>query len=180
MKLMVLSDIHGSDFYLEKALARFEAEAAAYLLVLGDFLYHGPRNPLPEGYDPKAVIARLNPLKGKIIAVRGNCDGEVDQMVLEFPILSDQSTVFYGGRRIFLHHGHHFSEENLPPLVPGDVFLQGHTHIPTVHQKAGIHILNPGSVALPKNGTPHSYGVLEEDGFKVKDLEGKTFLETKW
>lgn len=175
MKLMFISDIHGSLFYLEKALVRFEEEKADQLIILGDLLYHGPRNPLPEGYQPAEVAKRLNGYKNKIICVQGNCDSEVDQMVIEFPIMADYSFIFYEGIRIFVTHGHTYNIKELPPLSVGDVLIHGHTHVPVTEVVEGIMWLNPGSISLPKENSPHSYAVLEEGEFLIKDLEGNTF-----
>ncbi|MGL6130802.1 MAG: phosphodiesterase, partial [Fusobacteriaceae bacterium] len=125
MKIFVISDIHGSLFYLKKALEAFEKEEADYILILGDILYHGPRNQLPKEYNPKDVAEVLNGYKDKIISVRGNCDSEVDQMVIEFPIMSDYSNLFWNGHRIFATHGHHFNIEKLPPLQKGDILIHG-------------------------------------------------------
>lgn len=177
MKIFVMSDIHGSFFYLKKALEAFEKEGAEYILILGDILYHGPRNPLPEEYNPKEVAILLNQYRDKIIAVRGNCDSEVDQMVLEFPIMSDYSTIFWEGKRIFATHGHVFNRDNMPSLGEGDIFISGHTHIPVKEEKLGVYILNPGSISLPKENTPHSYGVFEKGTFKVKELDGGIYKE---
>lgn len=173
MKLFFLSDIHGSVSCLDRALAAFHREEADYLVSLGDLMYHGPRNPLPEDYNPKEVAARLNGIKDKIMTVRGNCDSEVDQMLLEFPILSDYLILFHEGRRIFATHGHHHSMENLPALSQGDVFIQGHTHVPVAEEKNGIYLLNPGSTTLPKENFPPSYGVLENGLFEIKTLQGE-------
>ncbi len=178
MKLMFASDIHGSALFCERMLEAYRREGAQKLCLLGDILYHGPRNDLPEGHDPKRVIALLNPLKRDILCVRGNCDTEVDQMVLEFPVLSDQALIFEQGRCFFLSHGHHHSPESLPPLNPGDVLINGHTHIYKAECVDGIHCLNDGSVSLPKGGNPRSYMVYEDGLFTIKELEsGKTLLE---
>ncbi|WP_105617050.1 phosphodiesterase [Vallitalea okinawensis] len=172
MKLFFMSDIHGSIIWLEKALEKFEEEQADYIVLLGDALYHGPRNPIPEGYDPKAVITKLNAYKDKIIAVRGNCDSEVDQMVIEFPIMADYAILFYNGRRIFATHGHLFNRQQLPNISKGDILVHGHTHIPVAEAFGDNYIFNPGSITLPKEENPHSYGVLEQNEFKVKDFDG--------
>ncbi len=177
MKLFFLSDIHGSVYYLEKALGRFEDEKANYIVLLGDALYHGARNPLPKEYNPKEVIKILNEHSDKIIAVRGNCDSEVDQMVLDFPIMATYSTILYKGKRLFLSHGHIYNEDNMPKLSDGDIFIYGHTHIPKAEKKDNIFIINPGSITLPKENNPHTYGLLEGDVFKIKDLAGNVFKE---
>lgn len=175
MKLFFMADIHGSLFYLDKALERFNQENADYLIILGDELYHGARNPLTRDYNPREVAARLNSHSDKIIAVRGNCDSEVDEMVLEFPMMSTYSMLLYGGKRIFLTHGHIYNEQNMPKLSGGDVFIYGHTHIPKAEKLSGITIINPGSVSLPKENSPNSYGILENGVFVIKDLEGNPF-----
>ncbi|GGF65609.1 phosphoesterase [Paenibacillus albidus] len=176
MKLMFISDIHGSLYWLDKALEQLQEEQPSQLIILGDFMYHGPRNPLPEGYDPQGVADRLNAYNktNPIIAVRGNCDAEVDQMLLQFPMMGDYTLLLHGGRRIYATHGHGFSIERLPQLTKGDIFIQGHTHLPVADKKEGIYVLNPGSISLPKEGNPHSYGVLVDAKFTVKDFEGNT------
>lgn len=164
MNLFLASDIHGSAVWCEKMLAAYEASGAARLVLLGDILYHGPRNDLPDGYAPKRVIELLSPYAGRILAVRGNCEAEVDQMVLPFPVMADCALLFFGGRQIYATHGHLCSPDNLPPLSPGDIFLSGHTHIPTDEVRGGIRFLNPGSVSIPKAGSAHSALLLGEDG----------------
>lgn len=180
MKLFFISDIHGSASCLETALGQAEKmqEDGDLLVLLGDLLYHGARNPLPEGYDPKKVTALLNRWADRVTAVRGNCDSEVDQMVLDFPIMSEYSTILGQGKRIFLTHGHHFGPEQLPKLRPGDVFISGHTHIPLIDRKENILVLNPGSVSLPKEGHPRTFAVLEENRFTIWTLDGKRYMET--
>lgn len=174
MKLMLISDIHGSSAWLDRAMAKAAEEQPDQIILLGDFLYHGPRNPLPAGYDPKRVAATLNEHKHNLIAVRGNCDAEVDQMLLEFPMMADYAMLYLEGRRIYVTHGHGYSIEQLPPLTPGDVFVQGHTHVPVADMKDSIYVLNPGSIALPKENFPNSYGILESGAFTVKDFAGET------
>lgn len=177
MKLFFMSDIHGSLYYLNKALERFNDEKANYIVILGDELYHGARNPLPKEYNPKKVAETLNSLADKIIAVRGNCDSEVDEMVIDFPIMATYSTILYNNRRLFLTHGHIYNENNMPKLSDGDILLYGHTHIPKVEKKDSIFVINPGSITLPKEDNPHTYGVLEGDNFAIKDLDGNVFNE---
>ncbi|MGL5174913.1 MAG: phosphodiesterase [Cetobacterium sp.] len=179
MKIFVISDIHGSSYYLNKALEAYEKEKADYLLILGDELYHGPRNPLPQDYNPKEVSEMLNRYKSKIIAVRGNCDSEVDQMLLEYPIMSDYTVLFLEKKRIFATHGHIYNEEKIPNISEGDVLIYGHTHLPVAKYQNGIYILNPGSITLPKGGNKNSYGLFENDIFYIKDLSGEIIKEIK-
>lgn len=172
MKYLVASDIHGSAYYCRKLIAAFEMEKADRMLILGDILYHGPRNDLPKEYAPKEVIGLLDAMKDKILAVRGNCDGEVDQMVLNFPIMADYAVLEHKGRLIYMTHGHIYNAENLPPLLEGDILLHGHTHVLKAECEKGFLILNPGSVSIPKNGNPPSYAVLEDGSFIIKDFDG--------
>ena len=175
MKWMIASDIHGSATYCEKLLAAFGREQADRLLLLGDLLYHGPRNDLPQGYAPKEVIAQLSGVKDKVFCVRGNCEAEVDQMVLPFPVLADYCLLEQKGRVVFATHGHHYNLENPPLLQPGDVLLHGHTHIPAKDNSLGFWYLNPGSVSIPKENSPHSYMTLEDGQFLWKDLDGAVY-----
>jgi len=177
MKLFFISDIHGSEYYLNKALERFKEEKADYIVILGDHLYHGPRNPFPQGYEPKKVTEILNSLSDKIISIRGNCDSEVDQMVLDFPMMADYSIIFYEGKKFFLTHGHIYNEKNMPKLKDNDVFIYGHTHILRAEKVDNVFLLNPGSISLPKENNPHTYGVLEKDTFRIKDLDGNVVKE---
>ncbi|MBQ3091940.1 MAG: phosphodiesterase [Clostridia bacterium] len=179
MKWFIASDLHGSAAYCEQMLAAYAREGADRLVLLGDILYHGPRNDLPEGYAPKAVIAALNPLKEQILCVRGNCDTEVDQMVLEFPILADYALLADGGLTVYLTHGHKFGEQNPPPMPKGSVLLCGHTHIPAWNVHEDFIYVNPGSVSIPKNGSHHGYMLLENGVFTWKDLEGNTIREER-
>lgn len=173
MKMMVLSDIHGSPVYLKKALEIFNEENYDKLLLLGDELYHGPRNPLPEGYAPKEVIELLNGYKDKIIAVRGNCDSEVDQMVLNFPIMADYNLILWNNRKIFMTHGHIYNKDNPLPMEAGDILLYGHFHVPMILERDGMIFMNPGSITLPKENSGHCYGVFENNSFIIKDIDGK-------
>lgn len=172
MKWMIASDIHGSEYYCEKLLEAYERENAERLLLLGDILYHGPRNDLPKGYAPPKVIEMLNARRQDIICVRGNCDTEVDQMVLEFPILADYCVIAEEKQLIYAAHGHYYSEQNPPPLHQGDILLQGHTHIPKCAVYDSYTCLNPGSVSIPKEDSWHGYMTLENEIFVWKDLEG--------
>ena len=176
MKLMIASDIHGSAYYCQKMLDALAREGADRLLLLGDLLYHGPRNDLPAEYAPKKVIDMLNAHRDRLLCVRGNCEAEVDQMVLSFPVLSDSCLLFVGQQTIFATHGHLFHEKQLPPLRDGDILLHGHTHIPAcrTHEEEGsprYTYLNPGSVSIPKENSPHSYMIFENGVFTWKDLE---------
>ena len=172
MKWMIASDLHGSAYYCRKMLEAFEREGADQLFLLGDLLYHGPRNDLPREYAPKEVIPLLNGKKEKLLCVRGNCDAEVDQMVLEFPVLADYAVLPVGRRLIYATHGHIYHVKNLPPLAPGDVLLHGHTHVPAWTEFGqGNLYLNPGSVSIPKENSPHSYMTLEENTMQWKELE---------
>ena len=171
MKLLIASDIHGSAYFCRKLLEAYEKEGAEKLILLGDILYHGPRNDLPREYAPKEVIAMLNARREELISVRGNCDTEVDQMVLEFPILADYGFLYERGRMIFLTHGHIFHEGHLPMLKKGDILLHGHTHVPVCREHEQYVYMNPGSVSIPKNGSAHGYMVYD-NGFFWKDLDG--------
>ena len=172
MKWMIASDLHGSYFYASQMQQAFEREQADRLFLLGDLLYHGPRNDLPREYAPKEVIPLLNGKKEKLLCVRGNCDAEVDQMVLEFPVLADYAVLPVGRRLIYATHGHIYHVKNLPPLAPGDVLLHGHTHVPAWTEFGqGNLYLNPGSVSIPKEDSPHSYMTLEGNTMQWKELE---------
>ncbi|CNK45532.1 phosphodiesterase yfcE [Yersinia intermedia] len=170
MKLMFASDLHGSLPATEKVLATFERNGAQWLVLLGDLLNHGPRNALPAGYQPAAVAERLNPYKERVIAVRGNCDSEVDQMLLQFPIMAGWQQIIMPETRLFLTHGHLYHPGALPPLRKGDVLVYGHTHLPEAQQQADIICFNPGSVSIPKGGYPASYGMLDQGVLQVLAL----------
>lgn len=177
MKLMFASDIHGSAVYARRMKELYEREGAQKLILLGDLLYHGPRNDLPEGYAPKEVIALLNGMKDELLAVRGNCEAEVDQMVLEFPVMADYAVLWLEGRMVFLTHGHHYNEQNLPMLKKGDVLIHGHTHVRVAADRGDYFFLNPGSLSIPKGDGVHSYMVYEDGVFTTKDTDGRV-LET--
>lgn len=178
MKWMIASDLHGSAYYCKKMVEAFEREGADRLLMLGDLLYHGPRNDLPRDYAPKEVIPMLNGLKNKLCCVRGNCEAEVDQMVLEFPVMADYAQmILEDGRTLFLTHGHLFDPDRLPPLKKGSVFAFGHVHVKHGEWKGDIAVINPGSVSIPKDGT-HSYMLYENGVFTAWDLAtGQQLLE---
>ncbi|MDK9364772.1 phosphodiesterase [Lelliottia wanjuensis] len=176
MKLMFASDIHGSLPATERVLSRFVESGAQWLIILGDVLNHGPRNALPEGYAPAQVAEKLNQYADKIIAVRGNCDSEVDQMLLHFPITAPWQQVLLENTRLFLTHGHLFGPENLPPLATGDVLVYGHTHIPVAALHGDIVHFNPGSISIPKGGHPPSYGLLDENLLSVIALNDQQVI----
>lgn len=173
MKLMFASDLHGSLSAAQAIFNRYQAEGADRLVLLGDLLYHGPRNDLPDTYDPKGVTALLNAHKDDLLCVRGNCDAEVDQMVLNFPIQADYALFDLDGTTAFVTHGHLFNTAALPPHKTGDLLIHGHTHVLTVQQADGMTYINPGSAALPKEGNPKSYMVYENGVFSIKTLEGE-------
>lgn len=171
MKLLIASDIHGSAYYCRMLIDALEREQADRFLLLGDILYHGPRNDLPLEYAPKSVISMLNPLKDKIFCVRGNCDTEVDQMVLDFPVLADYAVIPVGQRIIYATHGHIYNQSKLPPLCKGDILLNGHTHVPKCIELADYVYMNCGSVSIPKENSPHSYMTSENGVFYWKELD---------
>ena len=173
MKLMIASDLHGSAYYTRLLLEAMDREQPDRLLLLGDLLYHGPRNDLPRDYAPKEVISMLSARKQQILCVRGNCEAEVDQMVLEFPVLSEFGVVFADGLTLYMLHGH----KNLDlPVMPGDILLCGHTHVPAVRKDGEHYYVNPGSVSIPKNGSCHGYMTLENRLLRHISLEGENTL----
>lgn len=174
MRILIASDIHGSSYYCQLLMEAFEREKADRMLLLGDILYHGPRNDLPREYAPKEVITMLNQRKDRILCVRGNCDTDVDQMVLEFPILAEYAVVFAGTHLIYAAHGHNFNENHLPPLQKGDILLNGHTHVPGYVEYSDYVYMNPGSVSIPKENSKHSYMIFEGNTFTWKALEDGT------
>ena len=176
MKWLIASDLHGSAYYTQKLMQAFETEQADRFLLLGDLLYHGPRNDLPRDYAPKEVIAMLNTRKESILCVRGNCDTEVDQMVLAFPVMAEYALLTVENRMIFATHGHHFHTEQLPPLHKGDILLHGHTHVPKcIPCGNGCFYCNPGSVSIPKEGSAHGYMTLTHTVLEWKDLKGEVY-----
>ena len=170
MKLLIASDIHGSAYWCGRLMELMEEFDPDHLILLGDLLYHGPRNDLPRDYAPKQVIPMLSKFADRIIAVRGNCEAEVDQMVLPFPCMADFSQLLVDGNLLYLTHGHHHSPDNLPPLKEGSLFLSGHTHIKLDEIRNGIRCINPGSVSIPKDGS-HSCLLYENGTFSFKILE---------
>ena len=180
MKWMIASDLHGDAVCTAALLKQFKLSGSERLVLLGDLLYHGPRNDLPSGYAPKQVIALLNDVRDSLVCVRGNCDTEVDQMVLKFPMLSDTACLFADGHTYIAAHGHH----DAPPMRAGDVLLGGHTHVPVFEMRKTndgttyLHI-NPGSVSLPKENSPHSYVIIDGDLVTFHTLEGDVYREEK-
>jgi len=175
MRLMVISDIHGSNDFLKKALEIFISEEFDKLLILGDIMYHGPRNPIPPGYAPAEVANQLNKIKEKIIAIRGNCDSEVDQMLLEFPIMESYKQLFFNDTELFITHGHNYSPDDLPKNInKNTIFCFGHTHIPEIYTKDNLYILNPGSITLPKGESANSYAVITDNEIAICNLEKVT------
>ena len=177
MKIIFFSDIHGVPSTVEKLLAHADDLMADQLVLLGDILYHGPRNGVPGFYDPPKVAELLNARREQILAVRGNCDAEVDQMLLKFPIMSDYAELAVDGHRFFLTHGHLWNPDKLPPLKADSIFLSGHTHVKLDEVRGDIRCLNPGSVSIPKNGSWHGYMTVEKGHFLWKDLEGTVHME---
>lgn len=194
MKLVIASDIHGSATYARTLFDRIAEETPDFIVLLGDLLYHGPRNDLPAGYAPREVFALLNEHAKCIIAVRGNCDAEVDQMVLDFPCMDDAATLHDGDITLFLTHGHVYAPEDapngntsenasrsialgalvgtkpFPALPPHAAFLSGHTHVKVLERRGGLVFVNPGSVSLPKDGS-HSFATYHDGTFELKELE---------
>lgn len=178
MKLMIASDVHGSARWCERLLDMYRNSGAERMLLLGDLLYHGPRNDLPEEYAPKKVIELLNGMKESLFCVRGNCEAEVDQMVLKFPVMADYCVLPLEGRIFYATHGHIHGEDNPPPLKSGDYLLCGHTHIPAFNVHDGYTYVNCGSVSIPKNGTPHSSLLLDGRLLRWIDLStGEAFRQ---
>ena len=178
MKLMIASDIHGSSLYCKQLIEAFAREKADRLLLLGDILYHGPRNGLPQEYDTQAVAVMLNEIKDKVLCVRGNCDTEVDQMVLDFPMMADYAILECGGRVIYATHGHKFNTECLPPLQKGDILLHGHTHVPAWEEFGDDNLyLNPGSVSIPKKDSQRGYMIIDNSKCQWKTLNGEVYHE---
>ncbi len=177
MKWLIASDIHGSAYYCEKLISAFSTEKADKMILLGDILYHGPRNDLPKDYAPKSVISMLSPLKDKLLCVRGNCDTEVDQMVLDFPILAEYALLPIGENMIFITHGHKYNTSSIPPLSEGDILLHGHTHVPKCEKFDKFIYMNPGSVSIPKEDSPHGYMTLENNTFLWKSFDGDVYME---
>ncbi|MBQ6950204.1 MAG: phosphodiesterase [Clostridia bacterium] len=177
MKWLIASDIHGSAYWCRKLLERYDAEKADRLLLLGDLLYHGPRNDLPRDYAPKQVIEMLSKKKDEILCVRGNCEAEVDQMVLPFPVLAEYGVMPLENHLLFFTHGHHYNEQTPPLLKKGDILLNGHFHVPACREHDTFLYMNPGSVSIPKENSKNSYMTLEKGCFQWKDMDGNIYHE---
>lgn len=175
MKWMIASDIHGSAKYCRQMLALFERVQADRLILLGDLLYHGPRNDLPEEYDPRKVAGMLNRFQDCTFSVRGNCEADVDQKMLDFPIMAPYAYLFDGKASLFLTHGDVYNKDHLPPLHGKDILVYGHVHVPLDVLSAGRRVLNPGSVGIPKENSAHSCIVLDEAGFHWMSLDGEEY-----
>ena len=184
MRVLIASDIHGSAFGTEKLLERAEAENPDVMLLLGDLLYHGPRNALPKEYDPARTAELLNKSKNRILCVKGNCDSEVDQCVLDFPIMAEYAAMYVNGHRLYATHGDKFNKENPPLLMQGDVLLNGHFHVPEISLfNTGKNIcINPGSVSIPKGGSAHSFALIEDNVVSIMSLENSGVIASndKW
>lgn len=177
MKILIASDLHGSAFYTKKLIDRFYAENAEKLVLLGDIYNHGPRNPLPEDYNPQKVSAMLNQIKDKLIVIKGNCDSEVDTMISEFSFIED-AVIFSGDKTVFCTHGHVFNRDKLP-ATGFDAVVYGHFHTGFIDSVGEIVVANPGSTSLPKNGTPNSYLVLDDGELILKTIDGKMISSKK-
>ncbi|CAE6952760.1 Phosphodiesterase YfcE [Vibrio sp. B1REV9] len=179
MKLFFASDLHGSLPATEETIQLFLASGAQHLILLGDTLNHGPRNPIPEGYNPTQVAELLNQYSEHIISVRGNCDSEVDQMLLNFPMMADYAWLLLeSGQRMFLTHGHLYNSAKRPPLRSGDIIAHGHTHVPVAEMQEEAVIFNPGSMTFPRNALPRSYGLLDGKTLTVKTPDGEVLAQT--
>ncbi len=174
MKILIASDIHGSLKYCRQLIERYKEEKCEKLVLLGDVLYHGPRNDLPEEYNPKGVIALLNEMADEILCVRGNCEAEVDDMVLSFPVLAEYAFFYNKGRMFFLSHGHKLNPQNMPKIKKGDILFNGHTHVSKIEElENGVIYMNPGSVSIPKENTLRGYMVVEDTAVTHKSLDGE-------
>ena len=170
MKLFIASDIHGSAYYAEIMLREFNTSGADKLVLLGDVLYHGPRNDLPADYSPKRVAEMLNKYADKILCARGNCEAEVDSLMLDFPVTSDYGVIFDGTTTMYISHGH----RTVPKMTEGTLYFTGHTHIPHDYTENGVRYLNPGSVSIPKNNSPHSAIIYDNGSVYWYDIVNKS------
>lgn len=173
MKILIASDIHGSAIYCEKLLDIYFSEKYERMILLGDILYHGPRNDLPLGYEPKKVIKMLNDIKDDILAVRGNCDAYVDSMVLEFPLIDDYTIMPVKDKMMYITHGHIYNNDNLPPMHKDDILLHGHTHVPMLTHINDHYYINPGSISIPKDNSEHTFISFENNSFELRNLDNK-------
>ncbi len=177
MRIMFISDIHGSIIYAKKAIEKFESEKCDKLVITGDILYHDSHHGNPEDFNKKEVANLLNQYNDKIIAIRGNCDSDSDQWLLDFDMMEDYKEILLEDRKIFITHGHLFNRESMPRLNKGDLFIHGHFHVPMTEVVGEVYYLNPGSISLPRQNSKNSYGILDGDKFTVKDLEGTMVKE---
>ena len=177
MKLLIASDIHGSLKYCNRLVEQYKKEECDKLILLGDILYHGPRNDLPEEYNPKGVIALLNDISDEVFSVRGNCEAEVDNMVLDFDVLAEYAILYIKNRLVFLTHGHKWNPQNMPKLKKGDILFNGHTHVSKIEKIGDVLYINPGSVSIPKENTERGYILLTETKIIHKDLNGNILRE---
>ena len=177
MKLLFFSDVHGVPSTLERLFEHASELKPDLMVLLGDALYHGPRNGVPGWYDPQKVADLLNAHKEQILAVRGNCDADVDQFLLQFPIMSDFSEIITDSARFFVTHGHLWNAANVPPVPRGTVLAHGHTHIPEIRSlPEGVTLFNPGSISLPKRNFPPSFGFFDGKKLTVRRLEDGAVL----
>ena len=178
MKILIAGDIHGSSYYCDKLISLASDKKVDKIILTGDILYHGPRNDLPKDYDPKKVTALLNQNSDKILSVRGNCEAEVDQMLLDFPVMSDYVIVVTEKTELFITHGHIYNNENIPSFVKKGVFVNGHTHIPVCESQNGVLFINPGSVSIPKENSCHSAVIVENDNISFYNIEnGEIYMQ---
>lgn len=177
MKYLIISDIHGSYYYLNKVLKIFNEEKCDKIIILGDILYHGPRNDLPKEYNPKKVISALNELSDKIIAIKGNCDAEVDEMVLSFKL--NQNYFLNDSLRLYLTHGHHLNFNNKDNILDVDVILYGHSHIHKIEKINNIFYINPGSISLAKDDLINSFAIMDDNIINIYDLNKNVLLTYK-
>lgn len=177
MKYLIASDLHGSEYYAKKLLEAFEKENAQTLILLGDIYYHGPRNPLPEDYNPKGVAELLNGIADKLIVIKGNCDSQVDTLISEFDFIED-GVICVEDKNVFLTHGHVYNKQT-PPKTTFAAVIYGHFHTGFIERAGNTVFANPGSLSLPKDGTPNSYMTLTGKLLELKTLSGETIANTE-
>lgn len=178
MKVLVISDIHGSGYYAEKIKELNKYENPDKIVILGDLYYHGPRNNLSQEYNPMKVAEVLNSLKDKLLVIKGNCDAEVDEMISEFKF-EDYILAKINGKNIYFTHGHKYNIENIPH-EEFNILIYGHIHQGFIQEKDGYIFANPGSISLPKCNSKHSYLILEENKIILKDIDGIVLQEYKY